>query len=73
MRGEPPLIAYLRTCSTDPDEVLAATITGKSIRGMGIRPRVLSHGESGIKVYGLTGAQVAKVLSLYDSEKSSWT
>jgi hypothetical protein len=63
---DPPLIAYLRTCSTDPDKTLAATIQGRSSRGLGVRPTVLAHEQDGSKVYGLSGKQVAKVLATYD-------
>jgi hypothetical protein len=64
---DPPLIAYLRTCSTDPNEDLAATMQGRSSAGLGVRPRVLAHNEDGSKVYGLSGKQVAKVLATYDA------
>lgn len=67
MRSEPPLIAHLRTCSTDPDEDLAATVTGRSFSGTGVRPRVLAYGEDGMNVYGLSGRQVAKLLATYDA------
>jgi hypothetical protein len=62
---DPPLIAYLRKCSTDPRKELAATIRGRSCAGLGIRPRLLADGGSE-NVYGLTGGQVAKLLKKYD-------
>lgn len=66
MSKDPLLISYLRACSTDPKNELAATIKGTSCRGLGIRPRILAYEEDGINVYGLTGKQVSKVLDIYD-------
>lgn len=63
---DPPFIAYLRTCSTDPNNELAATLRGRTSSGLGVRPRVLAHDGDGTKVYGLNGKQVAKVLKTYD-------
>lgn len=62
---EPSIISYLRNCSADPNNELAAVIKGKSCSGLGIRPKVLAY-EDKIKVYGLSGKQVSKVLETYD-------
>jgi hypothetical protein len=68
---EPQFITYLRGCSTDSGKTLAATFVGRTSRGLGVRPRVLSHQENGEKVYGLSGPQVARILAMYDAKERS--
>lgn len=69
MTDDPPLIAYLRGCSTDPANKHAATVKGYSTAALRILPRILAVEPGGDKVYALTGTQVKKLLDNYDAHK----
>lgn len=69
LAGDPPIIALIRRKLAHEfgDSDLFVTLVGRSMRGLGVRPRILAHNGDGTKVYGLSRDQAERVVAHYDA------